>query len=91
MDEYKSLSQNAKWLFVVLNELEQKYTGENENFFFRSNEDLAQDAGMCLKTLKKAKRELLKTDLVKHWRMHFVNTKTGKKSEKTVSAYRILK
>ena len=89
-DEYKELSNNAKWLYVVLNELEQRYTGNKEDFFFRSNEDLCKDCNMSLPTLKRAKAELIKTDLIKHGLIHFRNTETGKLSEKKVSAYRIL-
>ena len=33
-DEYKDLSVGAKWLFVVLNELEQRYTGKVVISFF---------------------------------------------------------
>jgi hypothetical protein len=90
-EEYNHLSNNAKWLFVVLNELEQRYTGQKENFFFRSNEDLAKDAGMSLPTLKRAKKELIETDLIEHWLTHFIDTQTKKKSEKKVSAFRIKK
>lgn len=90
-EEYKNLSKNAKWLFVVLNELEQRYTGEKEDFFFRSNEDLANDCHMSLPTLKRAKKELLSTELIQSWQIHFVNKDTGKKSEKRTTAYRILK
>lgn len=89
-EEYLSLSINAKWLYVVLNELEHKYTGDKCDFFFRSNEDLAKDSGMSLATFKRAKKELLDTDLVQHWQMHFIDPNTGKKSEKKVSACRIL-
>lgn len=89
-DEYKELSVNAKWLYVVLNELEHKYTGDKCDFFFRSNEELAKDCNMSLGTFKRAKKELLETDLIQHWHMHFVDTETGKKSEKKISAYRIL-
>ena len=90
-EEYKNLSKNAKWLFIVLNELEQRYTGEKEDFFFRSNEDLATDCHMSLPTLKRAKKELLETNLVTCWQIHFVNKDTGKKSEKRTTAYKILK
>ena len=89
-DKYKSISQNAKWLFVVLNELEQRYTGEKEDFFTRSDTSLAEDSGMSLSTLKRAKSELTKTDLVETWKCHFVY-KNGKKSEQYYTAYRILK
>ena len=94
-EPYSNLSQSAKWLFVTLNELEQRYVGDDSNpqtsFFFRSNEDLAKDAGMSLPTLKRAKKELLQTDLLKTWQAHFIDPKTKKKSEKKVTAYRILK
>lgn len=90
-DKYKCLSQNAKWLFVVLNELEQRYTGKNEDFFTRSDAQLADDAGMSLSTLKRAKSELVKTDLVQTWKCHFVYKDSGKKSEQYYTTYRILK
>ena len=89
--EYDYLSNNAKWLFVVLNELEQRFTGKKEDFFFRTNENLASDAGIGIAKLKRVKAELVKSDLIHTWRMHFIDNKTGKKSEKTVTAYRILK
>jgi hypothetical protein len=89
-DKYKDLNRNTRWLYVVLNELEHRYTGEKEDFFFRSNEDLAKDCGMSEKLLKQAKKELLSTDLVQSWQMHFIDKETGKKSKKKVTAYRIL-
>ena len=89
-EEYKHLSINAKWLFVVLNELEQKFTGKKEDFFTRSNEQLTEDTSMSLATLKRAKKELVKTDLIDTWKCHFVK-RDGKKSENYYTAYRILK
>lgn len=88
-DEYKNLSREAKWLYVVLNELEHRYTGKNEDFFFRSNEDLSRDAQMSLPVLKKYKKELIESGLIQHWLGHFIRS-DGKKSEKKVSCYRIL-
>lgn len=90
-EEYKDLSYKAKWLFVTLNELEQRFTGEHEDFFYRSNQDLADDSGMSLSMTKRAKKELLETDLVESWLMHWIDKETGKKSKKKVTAYRILK
>ena len=89
-EEYNHLSINAKWLFIVLNELEHKFTGTEKDYFFRSNEDLCIDTGLGLSTLKKVKKELLETDLVQTWQSHFVD-KTGKKSEKRITVYRIKK
>lgn len=93
-DEYKHLSNGAKWLFVVLNELEQRYTTGREggeDFFFRSDLELSADAGISITTLKRHKAELKKSGLVHIWQAHFVDRQTGKKSEKKITAYRILK
>ena len=88
-DPYKDLSINAKWLFVVLNELEQRYTSAESDCFFRSNEELANDCGFSLAVLKRAKAELLKTDLIESYRDHLINAKTGKKTEIRVNYYRV--
>lgn len=86
------LSDNAILLFFWLNELEQKYTGRSEDFFYRTNSQLCNDLGWCERKLKKAKSELLRhTDLVQSWQAHFVDRTTGKKSEKHFTAYRILR
>jgi len=93
-EKYIKLSINAKWLFVVLNELEQRYTGKNKNFFFRSNEDLAVDMGVSVRTLIRAKNELIKTDLIHSWQAHFITnegTPYEKRSEERITCYRILK
>ena len=62
----KSLSVNAKWLYIVLKELEQRFCNgrDKRNIFTRSDPQLATDTGMSLATLKRAKAELSKTDLV---------------------------
>lgn len=80
----------SKWIFTVLNELEQRYTGKKEDFFFRADADLANDCGLSVKTIQRYKKPLVQSGYIKHWNMHFINTETGKKSEKKVSAYRIL-
>jgi hypothetical protein len=90
-EKYSGLSVTAKWLFVVLNELEQRYTGQNEDFFFRTNEELAVDCGISLATLKRAKKELLETDLIESWKGHCRDPETGKFTEKQFTFYRILR
>ncbi len=75
------ISDKAKLLFFWLNELEQRYTGEKVDFFFRTDDELANDLSWSLKTLKNAKAELRKTDLIELSRVHWVNKETGKKSE----------
>ena len=86
---FLDLSDSAKWLYLVLKENEHRYTGQNENFFFRSNADLARDCGWKLTKLTRYKQELLKTDLLETWQMHWTDKETGKKSEKHVTAWRL--
>ena len=88
-DKYKDMSINAKWLYVVLNELEQRFTGTDKDWFFRTDEELAKDAGMSEKTLKRAKAELRRSGLVEITLAHFVDKETGEKSKKKVTAYKI--
>lgn len=91
--KYSELSNGAKWFFIVLNELEQRFCGgTDKDFFIRSDAELAKDAAVGLTKLKKDKSELLKTDLVETWQTHWiVDKKTNKMSEKHITAYRILK
>lgn len=90
-ERYKDLSVNAKWLYVVLNELEQRYVNNKskDNWFFRSDEELAKDTNISLRTLKRAKAELRATGLIEVSQMHFVDKETGKKSKKKITAYYI--
>ncbi|MCL2249111.1 MAG: replication initiator protein A [Oscillospiraceae bacterium] len=93
-DNYKSLSTHARWLYVVLNELEHRFTGENTDFFYRTNRDLATDAQMSESTLKRAKKELEDTDLIETWQSHFVSDKGTKKEKLSAmhfTCYRIRK
>lgn len=89
-DDYKDLSINAKWLFVVLNELEQRFTGTNKTTFTRSNQQLCEDTGMSLSTLKRAKAELIETDLIQIKIVPIVG-KNNKKSSLHYTEYKILK
>lgn len=89
--KYSVLSNGAKWLFVVLNELEQQFCSSEVDFFYRSDADLATDAGIGITKLKNDKAELKKTDLIYTWQMHWRTEKTNKCSEKHITAYRILR
>ncbi len=89
-ERFNKLSYQAKWLYVVLNELEHRFSGtQTENYFWRSNNDLARDAGMSLSTMKAAKKELVDNNVVQSWQMHWRDPTTGKLSEKHVTAFRI--
>ena len=89
-----AISDKAKMLFFWLNELEQRYTGEKIDYFFRTDKQLAEDLGWSVKTLRKAKTELKDNakDLVKfgyvNWWLDKAHTK---KSPKHVTSYTILK
>ena len=86
-ERFKALSLNAKWLYVTLNELEHRYTGPKVDYFFRSNEDLAEDTGLSLSAVKRAKDEL--RNIVQMWQMHWIDKDTKKLSRKKVTAFRI--
>jgi len=89
-ESFLKLSDSQKWLYVVLKECEHRYTGPKEDFFFRSNEDLAKDCGWTVKKLERVKSQLLENkDLLFTWQMHWIDKNTGKKSEKHVTAYRL--
>ena len=87
--DFLELSINAKWLYFVLNELEHRFTGEKQSGFSRSNEELARDCGFCIRTLIRAKQELIKTKWVKFKYAHWEGYKPGKKSEKHISYYEL--
>ena len=88
-DQYKELSVGAKWLFVVLNELEQRYTGSDQKFFYRRNAELAEDAGISLSSLKRYKEELQRAGLIQTWNAHFREGEASLSTEK-ISCYRLL-
>jgi len=88
-EKFYNLNPSIKWVYVVLNELEHKYTGDKTDFFFRSNEDLAKDANLSITVIKKAKRKLIELGLIETWQIHFRDPNTGKISEKHVTAFRI--
>lgn len=91
-DECKDLSLKAKWLFVVLNELEQRYCNAKSSFFLRTDKQLCEDTGFSINTVKKAKAELKKhPELVKISRGHWHYTNTGKSSIQQPTSYQILK
>lgn len=91
-EEYKNLSRNAKWLFICLNELEQRFCpSEGRDWFLATNDQLCQITGFSEKTLKIAKAELRETDLVEMTRGKWIYVATGKSSIKQPTRYRILK
>ena len=90
-EEYRhNLTTAAKWLFCVMNEMEHRYAKEDGSFF-RSNKDLAEDAGLSLRTMIRAKEELINMGLLEKTYTHWVNPTTGKRSAKHICLYRLKK
>lgn len=85
-----NLSDHAKLLFLWLNELEQRYTGTNRDYFYRTDEMLANDMKWNIKTVQKAKRELKESALIKTVKVRYLN-KDGKRSTYWMTGYTILK
>ena len=88
---YKDLDYQAKWFYAVLSELEHRFTGAKEDFFFRSNQELVNDTGLSESTIKRRKKKLVDAGLIQTWQMHWQDPQTKKKSEKHITAYRILR
>ena len=83
------LSWKSKWFYTVLCELEHRYTGDHEDFFYRTQKALSEDTGMTPKMNKKCRDELVDYGWIQTWKMHWVDKKTGKKSEKYTVAFRL--
>lgn len=88
-DRFKSLPTNSKWLYVCLNELEHRYTGESEDYFFHTDKDIAEFSGVSVSTVKRSKAQLVSAGMMKTWQMHWIDKETRRKSEKHVTAYRL--
>lgn len=84
------IAYSVRWLYICLNLLEHRFTGDKEDFFFRSIEDLRKDTGIGRKQIISGIRELEGLRLIQTWQMHWVDKETGKKSEKHITAFRIL-
>jgi len=61
---FKSLTDRAKVLYMYLCKAENIFSRDG-NQFFRSNSDLARDAGFSIDKLKRAKRELIESGFIK--------------------------
>ena len=50
------LPNSARWLYIVLCQLDNRFCRPTRDFFFRSLNDLEKDTGMNRKTIIKAKK-----------------------------------
>ena len=90
--DYKCLTPTACKVYFMLCELEHRFcTGDGSDFFFRTNEDLAEDTGLNVSTVKKAKKELREKGYIATHLVHFRDVTTGTRSKKKETGYRILK
>ena len=62
----EKLSRSAKWLYVVLSYLYSQY-GFKTGYFYRTNEQMLEDARISPMTLKTAKKELVDAGYIKVW------------------------
>lgn len=70
----EKLSRSAKWLYVVISYLYSQY-GFKTGYFYRTNEQMSEDAGISPMTLKSAKKELIDNGYIKVWH-HSTNENT---------------
>ena len=78
--QYRDMPTSTLKLYIWLVELEHRYTGKERDFFFRTNEQLAYDVNLSLPVIKKCKNEI-----------NTLIMPDGKRSEKKVTCYRILR
>lgn len=84
------LKTSSKWLYFVLVELEHKFTGKNEDFFFRSIKDLSVDSGLSQDCVWRSLKELKQSGLIQKWQMHWwIDKEHTKQSKKRVTAIRL--
>lgn len=86
----RKVPYSTRWLYIHLNFLEHRLSGENEDFFFRSIEDLQRDIKMGRRQVIDGIKRLEQLKLIKTWQMHWVDRRTGEKSEKHITAFKIL-
>ncbi len=81
---------SARWLYIHLNYLEHRYSGKNEDYFFRSIKDLQVDTQIGRKQIINGIKILKDINLIQTWQMHWVDKETKKRSKKHITAFRIL-
>jgi excisionase family DNA binding protein len=89
------VSAGAMSLYVVLTELEYRFTTgreSKENYFWRTANELATDTGMAIQTIRKYRKELEKAGLIETWKHHppiHGNTGHGPDRKAAVIAFRL--
>ncbi len=86
----KKIPFSTRWLYVHLCYLEHRLTGKKEDFFFRSVRELSKETRMGVNQVVNGIKILKKQNLIQTWQMHWIDKNTGKKSEKHITAFRML-
>lgn len=68
--EFLNISHSAKLLYCVLAKLENRYAND-KGWFWRSESQLSEDIGMCQRTIRKSKKELVESNLVRIQRGYY--------------------
>lgn len=84
-EEYKYMSDSAKWLYCYLSEMEHRYTGEDKHWFYRTDSDIAEDLNWSLSKVQRIKKELSDYGFIKIMKTH------SKVSTRHLTAYEIIK
>ncbi len=71
-DRFIKMTSSAKVLYMYLCKLKNRMP--NKINFYRSIQSLSRDTGMCIKTIKKAKKELIKNMYIDVIRDTFLHT-----------------
>jgi hypothetical protein len=88
-EEQNYLSRGAAYLFVVLCHLENVFCMEGKEWFYRTDRELASDAGLSFNTLRKYKGELKQHPELITIRQQAMRTKKGM-SEESPTHYHLL-
>ena len=88
-EKRRELSTKAIVLYMALKECESRFCNSERDYFYRTDSDLQEDAGLSYPTLYKAKQELKASGLIESWTQKFVY-ENGDESDYKVTCYRIL-
>ncbi len=89
-DRKDKVPASVRWLYVVLNKLEHRLTGDKRDWFFRSIKQLEKDSGLGHTTIVKGIKLLKEREMIETWQIHRIDKETGEKSEWHITAFRIL-
>lgn len=84
-EEYKYMSDSAKWLYCYLSEMEHRHTGVDKHWFYRTDSDIAEDLNWSISKVQRIKKELFDYGFIK------IMKTSSKVSTRHLTAYEIIK